>query len=116
MNLFKNLNFDKLKESLTKTRTKLVNTINEAISGKAVIDDKTLDEIEEILITSDIGYDTAMNIIENTRIRLKSDKDRSGVNIVETVKKELTNILSSQEDLSNGNEIEKYKPYVILIV
>ena len=57
-----------------------------------------------------------MNIIENTRIRLKSDKDRSGVNIVETVKKELTNILSSQEDLSNGNEIEKYKPYVILIV
>jgi len=116
MKLFKNLNFDKLKEGLAKTRDKIVNTINETISGKAVIDDKTLDEIEEILITSDIGFDTATQIIENTRIALKSDKDRSDINIVETVKKELTSVLDIPADDSTENGIGKYKPYVILVV
>jgi fused signal recognition particle receptor len=116
MKLFKNLNFDKLKEGLAKTRDKLVNTINETISGKAVLDDKTLDEIEEILITSDIGFDTATQIIESTRVRLKSEKDRSNINIVETVKKELTSVLDSSSDSVTENGIDKYKPYVILVV
>jgi fused signal recognition particle receptor len=116
MKLFKNLNFDKLKEGLAKTRDKIVNTINETISGKAVIDDKTLDEIEEILITSDIGFDTATQIIENTRIALKSDKDRSDINIVETVKKELTAVLDIQADDLPENDISKHKPYVVLVV
>jgi fused signal recognition particle receptor len=116
MKLFKNLNFDKLKEGLAKTRDKLVNTINETISGKAVIDDKTLDEIEEILITSDIGFDTATQIIENTRVRLKSEKDRSNINIVETVKKELTSVLDTAAGNTTDNGIDKFKPYVILVV
>ncbi|MFO7447065.1 MAG: signal recognition particle-docking protein FtsY [Ignavibacteriaceae bacterium] len=116
MNLFKNLNFDKLKEGLTKTRNKLVNTITETVSGKAVIDDKTLDEIEEILISSDIGYDTAINIIENSRVRLKSEKDRTGENILETVKKELASVLVKPVTNETENNIDKFKPYVVLIV
>ena len=117
MSLFNNLNFGKLKDGLSKTRTKLVNTINETISGKAVIDDATLDEIEEILITSDIGFDTTEKIIESTRVKLKSEKDRSNVNIIQTVKNELTKVLEV-EDKTNGtsNDIEKFKPYVILVV
>ncbi len=115
MALFKNFNLDKLKSGLTKTRNKLVNTLTEAVSGKAVLDDKTLDEIEEILITSDIGFDTAERIIENTRVKMKSDKDRSNINVIQTVKEELTAVLNT--DIKNGSsDFEKFKPYVILVV
>ena len=64
MALFDNINFNKLKSGLSKTRDKIVNSINEKITGKAVIDENIIDEIEQILITSDIGYDTAEKIIE----------------------------------------------------
>ena len=116
MGLLNNLNFDRLKSGLTKTRNKIVNTINETISGKAVLDNKTLDDIEEILITSDIGYDTAEKIIENARIKLKSDKDRSSLNIIQSVKEELTSTLKIDSIKNEENGIEKFKPYVILIV
>ena len=117
MNLFENINFSRLKNGLSKTRSKIVNTINEAITGKAVLDDKTLDEIEEILITSDIGYETSEKIIENTRGKLHGEKDRSKINVLETVKKELVEVLKTGSKTgTNGTEIEKYKPYVILIV
>ncbi len=117
MTLFDNLNFEKLKNSLSKTRNKLVNTINEAISGKAVIDAGTLDELEEILVTSDIGFETTEKIIEETRIKLKNQKDRSDINILQTVKNELAAILEiSKEPNDINNDIEKHKPFVILIV
>ena len=116
MGLFDNFNFSKLRDGLTKTREKIVNTITETISGKAIIDDKTLDEIEEILITSDIGYDTAINIIENTRKNLKSDKDRSDLNIIGTVKKELVSVFDFQETNVVDSKISIFKPYVILVV
>lgn len=116
MGMFDNFNFSKLKEGLSKTRNKIVNTISETIRGKAVIDDKTLDEIEEILITADIGYDTATRIIENTRINLKSEKDRSELNILDTVKKELVSVFDFQSTNGDEEKIKKSHPYVILIV
>lgn len=117
MNLFENINFAKLKSGLARTRSKIVNTINETVTRKAVIDDKTLDEIEEILISSDIGFDTAEKIIESSRERLHREKDRSKLNIIETVQKELINVLKIENiTIPNGMDLEKYKPYVILIV
>jgi fused signal recognition particle receptor len=116
MGMFDNFNFSRLKEGLSKTRNKIVNTISETISGKAVIDDRTLEEIEEILISADIGYDTAARIIENTRIILKSDKDRSELNILDTVKKELISVFDFQNFDWEENNINKFHPYIILIV
>jgi fused signal recognition particle receptor len=116
MRMFNNFNFSKLKDGLTKTRDKIVNTISETISGKAVIDDKTLDDIEEILITADIGYDTAVRIIENTRKNLKSEKDRSELNILGLVKRELISVFDFQNFDGEEEKINKFKPYLILIV
>ena len=119
MALFNNINFNKLKSGLSKTRDKIVNSINEKITGKAVIDENTIDEIEEILITSDIGYDTAEKIIENVRVALKNEKDRTQFSIIETVKKELVSVISngSTYDTNIENAVtEISKPYVILIV
>lgn len=116
MKLFKNLNFNKLKDGLNKTRDKIVNRITETISGKAKIDEATLDELEEILVTSDIGFDTAMDIIEETRKELKKESDRSGVNVVNVIKRELTKKLEEYSSENEEIDTEKYKPYVILIV
>ncbi len=114
MSLFKNFNLNKLKEGLSKTREKIVNSISETVTGKAVIDDMTIDRIEEILLGSDIGFDTSEKIIESLKRNLKSEKDRSGEKIIEIVKQELTNVLSISK--SNGKDQSLAKPYVILIV
>ncbi|MCL4377139.1 MAG: signal recognition particle-docking protein FtsY [Actinobacteria bacterium] len=115
MGIFNNINFDKLKNGLTKTRERIFNKITEAVTGKAVIDDVTIDEIEEILISSDIGFETSEKIIDNVRLQLKNEKDRSSLNIIQIVKNELT---AAIVDFQNGNNdtIEKIKPFVILIV
>jgi fused signal recognition particle receptor len=117
MGIFNNFNFDRLKSGLAKTKDKIINSITETISGKACIDEKTLDDIEEILISADIGFDTVEKIIEGTRVKLKNDKDRSGVNIIQAVKNELTSIFDlgslTQDNISS---IRNFKPFVILIV
>ena len=95
MKLFDNININKLKSGLNNTRNKIVNSIQETITGKAVIDDATLDDIEEILVTSDIGFDTAERIIEKVWSSLKSDRDRSEINIINTVKDELISVFNN---------------------
>ena len=114
MSLFKNFSLGKLKEGLSKTREKIVNSITETVTGKAVIDEMTLDKIEEILLSSDIGFDTTEKIIEAVKRNLKSEKERSSEKIIEIVKEELTNVLVHSNNNSNSGLTTK--PYIILIV
>ncbi len=117
MKFFKNINFDKLKHGLDKTREKVINRISETLTGKAKIDESTLDEIEEILVTGDIGYEIASQVIEAARSALKKESDRSGENIFRILKQELKKIItSSQQVKSEYDLIEKFRPYVILVV
>jgi fused signal recognition particle receptor len=113
MSLFNNFNINKLKEGLSKTREKIFNSITETVTGKAIIDDLTIDKIEEILVSSDIGIDTAERIIEDLRKSLKSEKNRSTENILQLVKDELIKSLQVED---NSNKFLSSKPYVILIV
>ncbi len=115
MSLFNNINLNKLKTGLSKTRDKLVKKINETITGRAVVDEKTLEELEEILITSDIGYDTAVKIIDKARISFKEEKSRSYDNLVGIIKNELESILNI-DGIPGDNDVFKFKPYVILVV
>lgn len=117
MKLFKNLNFNRLKEGLSRTRDKLVNSITETITGKAVIDDLTLDQLEDILISSDIGAELSEKIINNVKSNLKNEADRTVKNILELLKSELIKILTNKNSDINANENKvKVKPYVLLIV
>jgi len=117
MKLFNNLNLNRLKEGLSKTRNKLVNNITETFSGKAVIDDNTLDELEEILISSDLGAELAEQIINNLKVSLKDEKDRTYDSILNVLKKELLKILESSSTLERTNETKtNSKPYVILVI
>ena len=114
MSLFKNFSLGKLKEGLSKTREKILNSITETVTGKAVIDEMSIDKIEEILLSSDIGFDTTQKIIDSVKKNLKSEKDRSGENIIQIVKDELSNVLSSTKP--NGLSTPSTGPYIILVV
>lgn len=118
MGILNNIGFNKLKKGLSKTRKRFVDAINETVTGKAVIDDDTIEKIEEILITSDIGYDIAENIVENVKRSIKADHDRSEFNIIKTIKYELANTINEEvTSVSNKNYREKKTiPIVILIV
>ncbi|MFC2135990.1 signal recognition particle-docking protein FtsY [Bacteroidota bacterium] len=118
MKLFKNLDFDKLKKGLDKTRSKIAVRINETLSGKAQLDDATIEELEEILVTSDVGFDTAAYIIENTRENLVGEKNREQEGILRILKNELVGILDipNSDGETEAEKISNYKPYIVLIV
>ena len=114
MSFFKNLNFDKLVNGLSKTKDKLVTLVTETITGKAKVDESTLDELEEILVTCDIGYETASKVIENARREFKKDSERSKENLIKILKTELKNVLVSNENIKTEYElVDKFKPFVI---
>ncbi|MBI2419147.1 MAG: signal recognition particle-docking protein FtsY, partial [Ignavibacteriales bacterium] len=116
MKLFKNLNLDKLKDGLTKTREKIFNRISETITGKAKLDTEILDEIEEILLTSDVGFDTSVQIIEEVKKRLKSEKERTEQVIIQMVKSVIEDLLRSSGSSDDFQPaIELNKPFVILV-
>jgi len=115
--MFKNFNLDKLKNGLSKTKKRLFDGISEAISTKAVIDEDILDELEEILISSDIGVDTAIKVIKNTRAELYYESDRSKLNIIQIIKNELESILLKVDIVEKSSlNIGDKKPYVVLVV
>ncbi len=117
MSFFKNININKLTDGLKKTKEKLFNGINETLTGKAKLDDATLDELEEILISCDIGVDTSMEIIERVRQNLKANSDRGKETIFQTLQSTLEETLAPEENTRDAIEdIKKYKPYVILVV
>jgi fused signal recognition particle receptor len=117
MKFFENINLNRLKEGLSKTRDKLVTKITETFSGKAVIDDNTLNNLEESLISADMSSELAEKIINNLKVNLKTEKDRTLTNILELLKNELLKILNIDQKSGAGSDTnDKIKPYVILIV
>ena len=66
--------FDKLKSGLSKTKTSFDEQINKAFSNFRKVDEDFLDELEEMLIMSDIGMDTSVKIIDNLRTKIKLQK------------------------------------------
>lgn len=115
MKLFSNININRLKEGLSKTRNSLFKKISETFTGKAKIDNTTLEELEEILITSDIGAETTEKIIERAKSALLKESDRNFDKLKEIIKSELLSLLNeTKNNLELG--LENYKPFVILIV
>jgi len=108
-------NFEKLKLSLQKTKSKLFNGINEAFTGKAIVDEDIIRNIEELLISSDIGFDTTAKIITAARSNLKNNSGRDESSFKESIFNELKNILIETE-LSENKTNTLSKPNVVLIV
>lgn len=115
MKFLKNFSLEKIKSGLEKTRTNLINKLTETFTGKSVIDEKTLEQLEEILITSDIGSIVAEEIVGKIRKELASNKNRSFELIKELLKDELKNVLIKNNSESE-KEIRDSLPSIILVV
>ena len=104
--------FNKLKEGLGKTRNNFNDKINDVFSAFRKVDEDLLEELEEILIMSDIGFETANNIITKLRERIKKEKISDAEEIKKALKEEMKPILDKTD---NSLKLET-KPSVVLVV
>lgn len=116
MKIFPNQTINKLKEGLSKTRNNLFNKISEVILRKAIIDDDTFDELEAVLLSSDLGSELTEKIISQSRTSLLNVKDRSIEIIKNIIRNELLSIFSEANNSNYFTEPNNFKPYVILII
>ena len=106
----------KLEKSLEKTKTSLFNKITKTVVGKSKIDDNDLDEIEEILITSDIGVETSLKIIDRLEKRVEKDKYINSDELTDILKKEIEELLVVSKDINLEVDSVENVPYVIMVV
>lgn len=104
--------FDKLKQGLNKTKTSFDEKINNAFSIFRKVDEELLEELEEILIMSDIGLDTSVKIISNLRDKIKKENIQDTELVKQALREEMKTILDVQEPQLKLDT----KPSIILVV
>ena len=109
---------DKLDKGLEKTKENVFGKLSRAVAGKSKVDEDALDDIEEALITSDIGVETTLKIIERLEERVAKDKYLDAKELNAFLKEEMSLLL---EESNNSDELEftvpqTDRPYVIMVV
>lgn len=104
--------FDKLKNGLGKTRDSLNDRMNNVFSNFRKVDEDLLEELEEILIMSDIGVETSVEIISRLRNRIKKEKIQNEEEVKNVLREEMQKLL---DETQNDLDLSK-KPTVILVV
>ena len=119
MNFFKKLFTKEKKESLDlglkKSNESFFNKISKAVIGKSKVDDQVLDDLEEILISSDVGVKTTLKIIDKIENRVAKDKFLNSSELDLILKEEIIKIICDSEN-DNFLSLSKEKPHVILVV
>ncbi len=111
-------NKDDLNKGLEKTKESVFKKISRAVVGKSKVDDEVLDNLEEVLISSDVGVDTTVQIIERIEDRVRRDKFLSTSELNNILKEEIAGLLSESGDKGPVNFLLESapKPYVIMVV
>ncbi len=109
---------ERLDQGLQKTKTNIFTRISKSIVGKSTIDDEVLDSLEEILVTSDVGVETTLRIIERIQKRVSKDKYLGTGELNAILKEEIAALLQENniQDFTEFNIPEGKKPYVIMVV
>lgn len=109
---------DSLDQGLSKTKESVFKKLSRAVVGKSKVDDEVLDNLEEVLITSDVGVDTTIKIIDRIENRVAEDKYMSASELNVILKEEIAALLeeNNSADVSDFDLPESDDPYVILIV
>lgn len=113
------MGFDRLKDGLSKTRNTFVDRIQSVLGVGRKIDAQLIEEIEEILLTADIGYDTVEKIISNLKDRVKKEKHENSEDIFELLKEEILKILITSPSATNDATYSidnSKKPHTILVI
>ena len=117
INIFSKERKEKLDNGLEKTKKSFLDKLSHAVVGKSTIDDDVLDSLEETLLTSDVGVDTTLEIINRIKTRVARDKYVGIKELNRLLCEEIADMLSQKVD---GSEVEDIKnsqyPYVILVV
>jgi len=108
--------FEKLKQGLSKTRSNIFTKVNRLIKSRDKVDDGFLEELEEILLSSDVGVQTTELMIQNIKERVKTDKFIDGEELDTMLKDEIQKVFIGEDDYSNNSLKPDKKPYVIVIV
>lgn len=120
MGLFTKSKKENLDKGLQKTKESVFKKLSRAVVGKSTVDDEVLDNLEEVLITSDVGVDTTLRIIERIESRASKDKylNTSELNVI--LKEEIAELLkeNNTEDVKGFDlkPLESGLPYVIMVV
>jgi fused signal recognition particle receptor len=113
--LFTKQKKESLNRGLQKTSSSFFTKISKVIIGKSKVDDDILDELEEVLISSDVGVKTTLKIIDKIESRVAKDKYISSNELDSILKEEIIDIIDSSDDENQFN-ISKNRPHVILVV
>jgi len=107
-----------LDKGLEKTKNSFFTKLSKAVAGKSKVDDDVLDNLEEVLITSDVGVDTTLKIIERIEERVAKDKYIGTSELNRILREEIAGLLSENEANSSQAKftLENTKPYVIMVV
>ena len=106
-----------LDRGLEKTKQSFFSKITRAILGKSKVDDEVLDNLEEVLISSDVGVATTLKIIERIQKRVDRDKVLNTEELNTVLKEEITGLLvDSNISLEQNKELNPNEPYVIMVV
>ena len=109
---------ENLDKGLSKTKESVFSKITKAIAGKSKVDDDVLDNLEEVLITSDVGVDTTLKIIERIEKRVARDKYVTTSELTALLRDEIASLLTENhtEDQADFVVPAEKKPYVIMVV
>jgi fused signal recognition particle receptor len=107
-----------LDKGLEKSNKNLFSKLGKAIAGKSKVDDQVLDELEEVLITSDVGVDTTIKIIERIEERVARDKYLNTSELNNILREEIAGLLEENrsQDVTGFDLPSDHRPYVILVV
>lgn len=116
--LFSKKKKETLDQGLEKTKQSVFSKITRAIAGKSKVDSDVLDNLEEVLITSDVGVDTTVKIINRIEERVARDKYVSTSELNKILKEEIASLLTenNSDDNTDWDLPADHKPYVILVV
>ena len=107
-----------LKEGLTKSKESVFDKIARAVAGKSKVDDDVLDDLEDVLISSDVGVETTLKIIKRIEERVARDKYVTTSELTQILRSEIATLLT-ENGIVDGDKFsipENAKPYVILVV
>ncbi len=109
---------DDLEKGLEKTKEGFLSKLTRVVAGKSKVDDEVLDNLEEALVSSDVGLETTIRIIERIEARASKDKYVSTSELNSLIKEEIESILAENKnvDLENFDTPADKKPYVIMVV
>lgn len=107
-----------LDKGLEKTKTSFLGKLSKSIAGKSTVDDEVLDNLEETLVTSDVGVETTLKIIERIEERVARDKYLGTSELNKILREEIAKLLSENENpnLKDFNFPAQDHPYVIMVV